>query len=125
MGNTTTYYYDYELDAANGDPSDDARLARVDYPSVQNENGVWVTPTVTYTYNARGQLKTESDPRGAVTRYVYTQGTAEEAYDGSTPLFAQGVTPVPGLLTRVIQGYGSSTPLTTPTAASTAWGAPK
>ena len=39
-----------------------------------------------------------------MTKYVYTQGTPDEAYGQPNALFAQGVTPVPGLLTQVIRG---------------------
>ncbi|MDY0093941.1 MAG: hypothetical protein RBT80_14700 [Candidatus Vecturithrix sp.] len=44
-----------------------------------------------------------------VTRYVYTQGTADEA----DTLFAAGVAPMPGLLTQVIQDAGGLNQTTT------------
>ena len=43
-----------------------------------------------------------------VTKYVYSQGTPDEAYGQPGALFAQGVTPVPGLLTKVIQDFGGA-----------------
>jgi hypothetical protein len=43
---------------------------------------------------------------GAVTCCAYTQGTPDEAVDGANPLFALGMTPVPGLLTQMIRDDG-------------------
>ena len=113
MENTTTYYYDYELDPDDGYTGDDDKLVRVEYPQLQDENGDWVTPTMTYTYNNWGQIETTKDFRDTLTHYVYTQGTPEEAADGSNPLFAPGVTPVPGLQTQLIHGYSSDEAQTT------------
>jgi RHS repeat-associated protein len=101
LGYTTTYFYDYELGQ-----SEAGKLLRIVYPPVKNESGVVVTPTVSYTYNAWGLKATESDARGAVTKYLYTQGTPDEAYGQPNARFAQGVTPVPGLLTQVIRDFG-------------------
>ncbi|MGD9101214.1 MAG: hypothetical protein PVF45_12110, partial [Anaerolineae bacterium] len=101
LGRVTTYYYDYELDQGEA-----GKRVRVEYPMVRDENGVFVTPVVSYTYNTWGQLETTTDERGTVTRYVYTQGTPDEAAGGANPLFAPGVTPVPGLQTQVIQDDG-------------------
>ncbi|MCP5094762.1 MAG: hypothetical protein GY943_04340, partial [Chloroflexi bacterium] len=100
-GDSITYIYDYELGLG-----DAGLLMRIEYPSVPDENGVLTTPTVNYTYNDLGLLATETDVRGTVTRYIYTQGTADEAAGGANPLFAPGVTPVPGLVTQVIADDG-------------------
>ncbi len=102
-GNVTKYVYDYEENAG-----DVGNLIRVEYPTVPDENGTPATPTVVYTYNAHGQVLTETDPRGVVTRYVYSAGTADEADGGSNPLFLSGVTPKPGLLTQVIEDAGGT-----------------
>ena len=107
-GATTTYVYDYEEDAG-----EEGLLVRIEYPPVENENGVVVTPTVSYTYNSLGLVTTETDARGTVTRYVYTEGTGDEAAGGANPLFAPGVPPVPGLLTQVIQDDGGEALTTT------------
>ncbi|MCW5844574.1 MAG: right-handed parallel beta-helix repeat-containing protein, partial [Caldilinea sp.] len=101
LGNTTTYVFDYEEGAGNA-----GNLIRIVYPSVPDENGGIQTPMVHYTYNGLGLLETETDARGTVTRYVYTQGTPDEASGGANARFAPGVSPVPGLLTQVIQDYG-------------------
>lgn len=103
LGHTTTYVYDYETGAGQA-----GNLVRVEYPPVPDETGQVVTPTLLLTYNAWGLRETETDVRGVVTRYVYSQGTPDEAYGQPNALFAQGVTPVPGLLTRVIEDYGSA-----------------
>lgn len=104
LGNVTTYVYDYEEGAGEA-----GNLIRIQYPSVEDENGALTTPTVSYTYNTRGQVTTATDARGVVTRYVYTQGTAAEA----DTLFAAGVAPAPGLLTQVIQDAGGLNQTTT------------
>jgi len=77
LGHITTYYYDYELGLGEA-----GKLVRVEYPSVQDENGVLVTPVISTTYNSWGLRETVTDERGTVTRYVYTEA---------------------GLLTKVIQ----------------------
>lgn len=100
-GNITTYIYDYEEGIG-----EQGLLIRVEHPVVEDENGIPTVPTVSYTYNSWGLLETETDARGTATRYMYTQGTSEEASNGTNPLFAPGVTPVPGLLTSVIQDDG-------------------
>ncbi|MCP4426302.1 MAG: RHS repeat protein, partial [Chloroflexi bacterium] len=105
-GNTTTYFYDYEVDPNDGILTDDHLLARIEYPPVADETGQMVTPTTQYAYNSWGLLETETDAAGKTTRYVYTQV-------GDTALFRSGVTPVPGLLTQVIEGDGTANPLTT------------
>lgn len=105
-GNTTTYFYDYEVDANDGDLNDDAQLVRVAYTAVPDETGQLVIPTEYYSYNQWGLLETKTDADGKVTRYVYTQ-------DSDTGLFLPGVTPKPGLLTQVISGDDTATPLTT------------
>lgn len=102
-GETTLYYYDYELDLGNV-----GRVVRIDYPEIPDENGTLTTPSVFYTYNSLGQVETKTDVRGVVTRYVYTEGTSDEASNGVTPLFAPGVTPVAGYLTQVIMDDGDS-----------------
>lgn len=104
-GNTTTYIYDYEEDAG-----DEGNLIRIEYPPVPvgDGSGLMITPTVQTSYNAWGLVESETDQRGAVTRYVYTQGAADEASGGANPLFAPGVVPVPGLLTQVIRDYGAA-----------------
>ena len=106
LGHTTTYVYDYEEGAGEA-----GKLIRVEYPQVQDDTGALVTPMVRYTYNALGLLETETDERGVVTKYVYSQGTPDEAYGQPGALFAQGVTPVPGLLTKVIQDFGDASHL--------------
>ncbi len=103
LGHTTVYVYDYETGAGTA-----GNLVRVEYPAVPDENGQVVTPTVRTTYNALGLKETETDQRGTVTKYVYTQGAPDEAAGGANPLFAQGVTPIPGLLTKVIEDYGAA-----------------
>ena len=106
LGHTTTYVYDYEEGAGEA-----GKLIRVEYPQVQDDTGALVTPMVRYTYNALGLLETETDERGVVTKYLYSQGTPDEAYGQPGALFAQGVTPVPGLLTKVIQDFGDASHL--------------
>ncbi len=101
LGRTTTYYYDYELGVGEA-----GKLVRVEYPQVRDENGLLVTPTISYTYNSLGLMETETDERGTVTRYLYTQGTPTETFTGTNPLFAPGVTPVPGLLTQIVRDDG-------------------
>lgn len=106
-GEQVVYYYDYEL--GQGDAG---RVVRIDYPAIPNEQGVLTTPSVYYTYNSLGLIETETDVRGTVTRYLYTQGTLDEAADGANPLFASGVTPVPGLITQTVEddgGFGYTT----------------
>ena len=108
LGNTITYVYDYEEDTG-----DAGNLIRVEYPPVDDGTGQVVTPTISYTYNAWGLLETETDARGTVTIYIYTQGTPDEASNGATPLFISGVTPVPGLLTQIIEDSGGENLTTT------------
>ncbi len=102
-GNTATYVYDYEegLGAVG-------KIIRIEYPAVLDATGTTVTPTVSYTANALGLVETETNARGVVTRYVYTQGSADEAFGGSNARFASGVTPVPGLLTAIIEDDGGA-----------------
>lgn len=100
-GQEVIYYYDYELGQGNA-----GRVVRIDYPPIPNENGVLTTPSVYYTYNNLGLLETETDVRGTVTRYIYTQGTPDEAAGGANPLFLPGVTPMAGYLTQIIQDDG-------------------
>lgn len=109
-GNVTTYVYDYEVGSGTA-----GLLVQEIYPAVQDEVGNTVTPTVSYTYNDFGLLASVTDERGIVTEFVYTQGTPDEASNGSNPLFAPGVDPVPGLLTQIIEnaGGGSHLNLTT------------
>jgi len=103
LGRTTTYYYDYELGQGEiGLP------VRIEYPPVEDEWGQVVTPTEAFEYNAWGQLTRAVDLRGVATCYVYTQGTADEASGGSNPLFASGVTPVPGHLTQIVEDCAGS-----------------
>lgn len=101
LGNTTYYYYDYEMGLGEA-----GKLIRIVYPPIEDENGMLVTPEISYTYNIWGLLETQTNRRGTVTRYVYTQGTPDEAYGGANSLFAPGVMPVPGLLTHIIQDEG-------------------
>lgn len=106
-GEQVTYTYDYEL--GQGDAG---RVVRIEYPQVLDENDLLVTPFVTFTYNSLGLVETETDVRGTTTRYVYTQGTADEAAGGANPLFAPGVTPVPGIIADTIEddgGFGYTT----------------
>ncbi|MCP4590136.1 MAG: hypothetical protein GY842_05290, partial [bacterium] len=76
LGRTTAYVYDYEEDVGQA-----GNLIRVEYPPVVDGSLV-VTPTVHYGYNAWGLPEIETDERGTVTRYTYTQGTPDEASDG-------------------------------------------
>jgi RHS repeat-associated protein len=108
LNNTTTYIYDYEVGLGEA-----GNLVRVEYPPVPDEYGTLVTPTVTYGYNQWGQAVTETDKLGVVTVYRYTQGTPDEAHGQPNALFAQGVTPVPGLLTQVTRDYGGLEETTT------------
>jgi YD repeat-containing protein len=110
LGHTTVYTYDYELGLG-----EEGKLVRIAYPAVRDEDGITVTPVVSYTYTGLGLLATETDVRGTVTYYTYTQGTQDEADDGENenPLFLPGVTPVPGLLTQVIKDYGGIAQTTT------------
>jgi RHS repeat-associated protein len=101
LGRTTTYVYDYEENVGTA-----GKLIRVEHPAVDDGTGQIVVPTERYTYNPLGLVATYTDPRGIITQYVYTQGTAEEAADGNNPLFAAGVTPVPGLRTQIIVDMG-------------------
>lgn len=94
LGRVITYTYDYELDQGER-----GLLMRVEYPRVQNEHGLWVTPVETFAYNAWGQVTRSVDPRGIVTCYTYTLGT-------ETNLFAPGVKPVPGLLIQMAEDCG-------------------
>ena len=82
------------------------KLIRIEYPFVQDENGDFVRPEERFTYNALGLPETVTDARESVTRYVYTEGIPAEGSGGATPLFLPGVTPVPGLLTRIIRDEG-------------------
>ena len=97
-GRVTTYTYDYEVGQGEA-----GRVVRIDYPAVTDETGTLVVPSVSYSYNSLGLLETETDQRGTTTRYLYTQGTPDEADGGSNPLFAPSVNPVPGLLTQLIE----------------------
>jgi RHS repeat-associated protein len=108
LGHTTTYFYDYELGLGEA-----GKIIRIVYPPVKNESGVMVTPTVNYTYTVMGLKAAETDARGAVTKYLYTQGTSDEAYGQPNARFAQGVTPVPGLLYQVILDFGRINETTT------------
>jgi YD repeat-containing protein len=85
-GNVTTYVYDYEEGVGEA-----GNLIRIISPAVADERGVLATPTISYSYNALGLVETATDARGVVTRYIYTQGTPEEA----ETLFAPGLPPVP------------------------------
>lgn len=92
LGNTTTYVYDYETGAGEA-----GNIVNIIQPVVANQFGVLVTPTLTYTYNALGLLATETDARGTLTQYTYTTG------DETDDTFANGVTPVAGLLTQIVR----------------------
>ncbi|MCP4357958.1 MAG: RHS repeat protein, partial [Chloroflexi bacterium] len=94
LGRTTTYIYDYEENV-----DQEGKIIRIEYPPVQDNNGNWITPTVRYTYNNLGLTETEENKNGVITRYVYTTIT-------DTHLFLPGVTPLPGLLTQVIEDDG-------------------
>jgi YD repeat-containing protein len=107
-GNVTTYIYDYEENAGSV-----SNLIRIEYPQVEDEAGATVTPTETFSYTGSGQIASVTDAQGTVTRYVYTQGTADEAAGGDNARFATGVTPVPGLLTQVIKDEWGSSETTT------------
>ena len=109
-GNVTTYIYDYEEDP---NEAGSGNVIRIEYPDVENENGDPVTPTVSYSYNAAGQVSSVTDEAGTITRYIYTSGSADEAFGGATPLFQDGVSPVPGLLTQVIEDEGGANQTTT------------
>jgi len=113
----TAYTYELELNRLTSvtDPlgqkvsftyDDKGLLVQVTHSPITDVNGTVITPTETFEYNAWGQLTKETDANGVATCYVYTQGTADEAAGGSNPLFASGVTPVPGLLTQVKEDCG-------------------
>ncbi|MFZ5637713.1 MAG: DUF6531 domain-containing protein, partial [Pseudomonadota bacterium] len=53
---------DFTVDAAGN-------TTRIRAPSVPRPNGGQARPTVDFTYDARGQLETRTDPNGLVTRY--------------------------------------------------------
>jgi RHS repeat-associated protein len=103
LGHVTTYIYDYEANQGNA-----GHLIRVEYPQVTDHTGAAVTPKVSYSYNALGLLDSETDQQGLVTKYIYTQGTADEASSGANARFAPGVTPVPGLLTQIVEDFGDA-----------------
>lgn len=105
LGQVTTFFYDYEEGLGEA-----GHLLRIEYPQVVDETGNAVTPKEFFTYNALGLLESETDLQGNVTKYLYTQGTPDEA-SGGNARFAAGVTPVPGLLTQVIENFGDSTHL--------------
>jgi RHS repeat-associated protein/uncharacterized repeat protein (TIGR01451 family) len=94
LGQTTTFAYD-----AAGN------LVTRTMPAVMTAGGL-VTPTYTYAYDGQGQRTRATDPLGVVTCYTYTLGTPDEAAGGAHPLFAPGVAPVPGLLTREVRDCG-------------------
>lgn len=102
-GFTTTYTYDYEVGSGSA-----GHLVQITYPSVESSAGDVVTPTIEFSYNTLGLLETLTDERGITTRFIYTQGTPDEASSGSNALFAPGATPVPGLLTQVIEDAGGA-----------------
>jgi len=106
LGKTTTYVYDFELGIG-----EQGNLMRIVYPAVQDENGNTVQPTVSYTYDSAGRTLTETDERGIVTKYVYTQGTSDEAPGGANPLFLPGAVLRAGLLTQQIEDYGDASHL--------------
>lgn len=108
LGHTKIYFYDYELDLGEA-----GKLIRIEYPPVANEAGITVTPQVGYTYNTFGLKATETDARGIVTQYQYTQGTPDEAFGQANARFAPGVTPAPGLLTAVVRDAGGLNDATT------------
>ncbi len=98
MGNTTTYIYDYEKGVGSA-----GNIVEEILPAPGGRNAD--PPKYQYTYNAWGLLETVTDPAGVVTRLFYTQGTPDESISG---VFVAGVTPVPGLLTRVVRDYGDA-----------------
>jgi len=106
-GETTTYVYDYEEGAGEA-----GNLLRIEAPPVEDETGATVTPITRLTYSDAGQVTTVTDPQETITRYVYTRGSADEAVGGANARFAEGVTPVPGLLAQIIKD-DASTPLST------------
>jgi len=59
-GNTTTYTYDTPT----------GNLLTIERPVISA-----VTPTITHTYNARGQMETRTDETGIVTKWVYDTDT--------------------------------------------------
>lgn len=97
LGNTTTYVYDYEENSGQA-----GLKVRHIFPAVQDENGQNVTPEERYVYNGQGQMTELIDRRGNKTCFVYTTGAASEA----GTIFADGVTPVPGLLTQTVGDCG-------------------
>lgn len=106
LGQVTTYIYDYEENQGNA-----GHVIRIQYPQVANESGNLVTPKVSFTYNALGLLESATDMQGIITRYTYSQGTADEASGGANAHFAPGVTPVSGLLIQMIEDAGDVTHL--------------
>jgi RHS repeat-associated protein len=73
-GNTTTYTYDGTT----------SNLLTIQRPVINS-----VTPTITHTYNARGQLLTKTDETSIVTKWIYdtaTEALLSIVYDfGSSP----------------------------------------
>ena len=63
-----------------------------------------------YTYNANGQLATQTDPNGAVTQYSYNAaGQLTELQDGSGNLLDKYTYDSAGQLTQTVTGNGAST----------------
>ncbi len=102
-GNVTTFEYDYELDLG-----DAGLLVRKTLPAVDDGSRAVANPVITYNYNVQGQRTEVNDPLGQKMCFVYTTGSADEASDGATPLFAAGITPVPGLLTQQVEDCGGA-----------------
>lgn len=109
-GYTTTLVWDEDwilIEEMRGIPS--YNLTQIIYPPITIDTGVLMTPTESYTYNEMHLLESITDIHGLLTKYIYSEGTIDEASDGLNPLFVSGVTPIPGLLTQVIEDYGDST----------------
>ena len=96
--------YDYELELG-----DAGLLVEKHLPAVDDGTGNIVIPVERYGYNELGQRTAVTDTLGILTCYAYTTGDAGEA----GTLFATGVTPVPGLLTQIVEDCGGSLERTT------------
>ncbi len=103
-GETITFVYDYEVGLGEA-----GLLVEKRFPAVDDGTGNIVTPIESYGYNQFGQRTTVTDTLGIKTCYVYTTGDASEA----NTIFAAGVSPVPGLMTQVIEDCGGTLARTT------------
>ncbi|MEW6747577.1 MAG: RHS repeat-associated core domain-containing protein [Planctomycetota bacterium] len=97
LGRITSTFYDTS-----------ANLTRIDLPQVGGD-----TPQFLYTYNSRGQIVTETDPGGMVTRHTYDALTADHLTvsvdDGGLSLTMQMTYDAAGNRTQSIDPRGHAT----------------